>query len=95
VSSHHSQQSLKILGLTVPDSRFQTVSHATFIDHLWNHSEILYLTKYAMTEESSAKASGSFSSFWHHSVDKVSSKSLKFMPNVTKPGNGNYDSSSN
>jgi len=37
-----------------------------------------------MTEESS----GSFSSFWQRSVDKVSSKTVKFMPNVTKPGNG-------
>jgi hypothetical protein len=40
-----------------------------------------------MTEESS----GSFSSFWQRSVDKVSSKTVKFMPNVTKPGNGNWD----
>jgi hypothetical protein len=42
-----------------------------------------------MTEESS----GSFSSFWQRSVDKVSSKTVKFMPNVTKPGNGKRDSS--
>ena len=40
-----------------------------------------------MTEESSP----SFSSFWQRSVDKVSSKTVKFMPNVTKPGNGNCD----
>ncbi|KAE9374408.1 hypothetical protein N431DRAFT_455173 [Stipitochalara longipes BDJ] len=37
-----------------------------------------------MTEEDS----GSFSSFWQRSIDKVSSKTVKFMPNVTKPGNG-------
>ncbi|CZR59110.1 uncharacterized protein PAC_09002 [Phialocephala subalpina] len=35
-----------------------------------------------MTEESS----GSFSAFWQKGVDKVSFKSVKFMPNTTKPG---------
>ncbi|KAF7865724.1 hypothetical protein EAF04_005890 [Stromatinia cepivora] len=28
-----------------------------------------------------------FTSFWHRSVDKISSKKIKFMPNVTKPKN--------
>jgi hypothetical protein len=30
----------------------------------------------------------SFTSFWQRSADKISSKAVKFMPNVTKPGSG-------
>ncbi|RAL60908.1 hypothetical protein DID88_010233 [Monilinia fructigena] len=37
-----------------------------------------------MTDESRDAA---FTSFWHRSVDKISSGKVKFMPNVTKPKN--------
>ncbi|PQE13938.1 hypothetical protein CJF30_00006720 [Rutstroemia sp. NJR-2017a BBW] len=32
----------------------------------------------------------SFTSFWQRSADKISSKAVKFMPNVTKPGSANF-----
>ncbi|KAJ8068442.1 hypothetical protein OCU04_003998 [Sclerotinia nivalis] len=35
-----------------------------------------------MTDESQ---DATFTSFWHRSIDRISSKKLKFMPNVTKP----------
>ncbi|KAI9650413.1 hypothetical protein NHQ30_000427 [Ciborinia camelliae] len=34
-----------------------------------------------------------FTSFWHRSVDKISSKKVKFMPNVTKPKTCKWTSS--
>ncbi|KAF4638027.1 hypothetical protein G7Y89_g46 [Cudoniella acicularis] len=50
---------------------------------LWNHSGVS-VTDFIMSGE----GSGSFSAFWHRSTDKISPKKLKFIPNVTKPGNG-------
>ncbi|RFU32217.1 hypothetical protein B7463_g4106, partial [Scytalidium lignicola] len=44
-----------------------------------------------MSGEGPASGSGSresFSSFWQNSVNKLSSKTVKFMPNVTKPNTG-------
>jgi hypothetical protein len=50
-------------------------------------SKELYLSNSNMADEPHQEE-GSFTSFWQRSADKISSKAVKFMPNVTKPGSG-------
>ncbi|PQE04201.1 alanine racemase protein [Rutstroemia sp. NJR-2017a BVV2] len=49
----------------------------------------LYLSNSTMADEPHQE--GSFTSFWQRSADKISSKAVKFMPNVTKPGSAKDD----